>query len=86
MMVSGAITFFLGLRHLLGRTDRNRNVRAAHEHAAIAFLDLFGQQPITTVGSAIGLVAHHALGEETCKRFLHREIAGLAIGTGEERA
>src|SRR5262245_64990808 len=50
---------------------------------AAFFAYLFRHQPFS-VYVLIGLVRHHALGEETAERFVDGGMSGLVHGAGEE--
>ena len=77
----------LGLRHLLVRADLDRLVAGKEKGAAVVPVrfdaNFRGREPLAVL-AAIGLVHHHALGEEAGERFVETEISALAHGAGEE--
>ena len=77
----------LRLRHFLDRADLDRLVAREEKGAArlSARFDanLGGRKPLA-VRVAIGLVHHHALGEQAGERLVEIEVAALAHGAREE--
>ncbi len=57
--------------------------RASLQRTGRVALDLLGEEPVAGI-VAVGLVAHHALGEQPGKRLAHPEIAALGERSGEE--
>ena len=73
----------LRLRHRLDGADGHRLARLGMNRLSILAAHLLGQEPFS-VYVLIGLVRHHALGEETAERFVDGHVSGLVHGAGEE--
>ena len=76
-----------GLRHFLIRADLDRLIAGKKKGAAgvpVRFDAHFGRRQPLALLAAIGLMHHHALGEEAGEGLVDTEIAALAHRAGEE--